>query len=274
MAYFVIKYRAPKRSSKDKPLPSVTHSTPLEIGWSIPPFLVSVAVFVWGFQGFIDLRTPPKDSLEIQVTGQKWAWSFTYPNGCSDDTLHVPLKRDVRLVLSSVDVIHSVYLPIMRVKMDAVPGRYTDLWFNATVAGDFPLECTEYCGTGHSDMLTHVIVHPTQIEYDLWVADCNKPPDDPVKWGEQLYNKKGCKTCHSTDGSIIIGPSFKGLWAKGTEQTSSGPVKIDENYVRESLMEPQAKLVNGFPPSMPTFKGQLKDTEIAAIIAYLKSLSK
>ncbi len=276
MAYMVIKYRAPARSSKDKPITNVaTHSTKLEISWSIAPLVIVVALFVWGFKGFVDLRTPPKGAMEIQTVGQKWAWSFTYPSGYTDNVLHVPLHKPVRLVISSVDVLHSVWIPNFRTKMDAVPGRYTDLWFEATELGEFPLECTEYCGTGHSTMLTHVVVH-TPEDFETWLATAAKPPDDPVEWGQQLYDKKGCKTCHTIDGSPLIGPTFKGLWAKGKEQTNAGEVTLDENYVRESLLDPQAKIVIGpsgpYPPSMPTFKGQLKDQEISAIVAFLKSL--
>jgi cytochrome c oxidase subunit II len=268
MAYFVVKYRSKGRTSKERPVKTSTHNTTLEISWSIGPLIVVVAVFVYGFRGFMDLRSPPKGAIEIQVTGQKWNWTFTYPNGSSDNVLHVPVNTPVRLVLTSVDVIHSVWIPVFRTKMDAVPGRYTDLWFNATQTGDFPLECTEYCGTGHSDMLTHVIVHPQGEEWQPASLD-NLPPEE---LGKALYEKKGCSACHTIDGTKKVGPSFKGLWAKGKEQTNTGVVDINEDYIKESLMEPQAKIVNGFAPAMPTFKGQLKDSEIAGIIAFLKSL--
>lgn len=278
MFYLAIKYRAPERSSKDKPITNVsTHNTTLEISWSIAPLIIVVAIFVWGFKGFVDLRTPPKGAMEIQTVGQKWSWSFTYPNGYSDNVLHVPVNTPVRLVISSVDVLHSVWIPNFRVKMDAVPGRYTDLWFEATEVGEFPLECTEYCGTSHSDMLTHVVVHAPG-EYEKWLKEANKPPTLPdgspdyPAWGKVLYEKKACGTCHTTDGSPKIGPSFKGAWGR-KEQTSGGEVTVDENYVRESLFDPQAKIVNGYPNSMPTFKGQLNDQEIAAIVAFLKSLN-
>ncbi len=268
MAYFLVKYRAKGRSAKDRFIKSSTHNTTLEISWSIGPLVVVVAVFVYGFQGFMELRTPPKDAVNINVTGQKWNWTFTYPNGSSDNVLHVPVNKPVRLVLTSVDVIHSVWIPVFRTKMDAVPGRYTDLWFTATETGDFPLECTEYCGTGHSAMLTHVVVHPAGEEWQPKGLE-SLPP---VELGKALYEKKGCVACHSIDGTVKVGPSFKGLWAKGKEQTNLGEVAVNEDYIRESLMQPQAKIVNGFAPAMPTFQGQLKDSEIAGIIEYIKSL--
>jgi cytochrome c oxidase subunit 2 len=271
MAYFVVKYRAKGRSKNDPFDASESHNNTLEIVWSIGPLIIVVAVFVFGFEGFMNLRTPPKDSMEIQVTGQKWNWTFTYPNGASDNELHVPVNKPVRLVLTSVDVIHSVWIPTFRVKMDAVPGRYTDLWFQATEAGEFPLECTEYCGTGHSDMLTKVIVHEPG-GYETWLAtagnDANLPP---AELGKKLYEKKGCAACHSIDGTKRVGPSFKGIWGK-QEPTNVGPVQVNEDYIRESLLEPQAKIVAGYAPAMPTFKGQLKDTEISGLIEYIKTL--
>jgi cytochrome c oxidase subunit II len=278
MVYLCVKYKAPERSSKDKPITDVsTHNTTLEISWSIAPLIIVVAVFVWGFKGFVDLRTPPKGAMEIQTVGQKWSWAFTYPGGYTDNVLHVPVNKPVRLVISSVDVLHSVWVPNFRVKMDAVPGRYTDLWFEATEVGEFPLECTEYCGTGHSDMLTHVVVHAPG-DYEKWLKEAQKPPTkadgspDYEAWGKILYDKKGCATCHTIDGTPKIAPTFKGFWAKGKEATSAGEVTIDENYIKESLLDPQAKIVNGYPASMPTFKGQLSDQEISAIVAFLKSL--
>ena len=271
MAWFVVKYRAKGRTKHDKFDASESHNTALEIVWSVGPLVIVVAVFVLGFQGYVDLRTPPKDSMEIQVTGQKWNWTFTYPNGASDNELHVPVNKPVRLVISSVDVLHSVWIPTFHVKMDAVPGRYTDLWFNANEAGEFPLECTEYCGTSHSDMLTKVVVHEPG-GYEAWLAtagsDANLPP---AELGAKLVEKKGCVACHSIDGSKKVGPSFKGLWGR-KEATNVGEVDVTEDYLRESILQPQAKIVNGFAPAMPTYQGQLKDTEISGLIEYIKTL--
>jgi cytochrome c oxidase subunit 2 len=249
------------------------HNTSLEITWSLIPLVISIALFVWGFKGYVDLRTAPKDALEIHVQGQKWRWSFSYANGWNDDTLHVPVDTPVRLVISSVDVLHSFYVPNFRTKMDAVPGRYTELWFHATQAGEFPIECAEYCGTSHSDMLTKVVVHaPGGYEKYLEQAEEQEKKKPPAELGAELYEKKGCKQCHTVDGSRLIGPSWKGVFGKSEALSDGSTARVDENYIRESIVDPQSKLVMGYPPSMPTFKGQLKDHQITALIEYIKTL--
>lgn len=272
MVYFVVKYRAKSRAANERAKSQVDHSTSLEITWSVVPLFFLIACFVWGFKGFVDLRTPPRGALEIQAQGQKWKWLFTYPGGYVDDTLHVPVDRPVRIVINSVDVLHSLYLPNFRTKMDAVPGRFTDLWFQATQAGDYPIECAEYCGTSHSNMLSHVIVHPPG-GYEQWLEKAGDDSDkDPVEVGKTLYEKQGCSTCHSVDGSPRIGPSWKGMFGKHEQFTDGTSSTVDENYIRQSIVDPTAKIVQGFAPSMPTYQGKLKDTQINGIIAYIKSL--
>jgi cytochrome c oxidase subunit II len=273
MIVFCMRYRAVSREANEVPAPSSDHNTTLEITWSVIPLIVVIALFVWGFKGFVDLRTVPKNSLEIHVTGQKWKWLFEYPNGLVDDKLHVPVDTNVRLVINAVDVLHAVFIPNFRVKQDAVPGRYTDLWFKATETGNFPIECAEYCGTSHSDMLAEVIVHPPggyeeYLKKAIVIFDA-KPA---LERGKISYEKHGCKTCHSTDGATAVGPTWKGLWAKQEMLSSGQTVSVDENYLKESMLDPQAKLVQGFGPSMPTFKGKLRDSEIEGLIAYIKSL--
>ena len=273
MLYFVIKYKAKSRKHNEVPEKSSDHSTALEVTWSVLPMFVLVAIFVWGFQGFLDLRTPPKGALEIRATGQKWKWLFGYPGGMTDDALHVPLGQPVRMVINSVDVLHSLYIPNFRVKMDAVPGRYTELWFEATKTGEFPVFCAEYCGTDHSGMQTRVVVHPPG-GYEAWLekqsSEMLKLP--PVELGKLLYEKQGCSTCHSVDGTLKIGPSWKGVFGKQEQLADGSTVAIDENYLRESIVDPNAKIVQGFVPSMPTYQGKLKDAELDGIIAYIKSL--
>jgi cytochrome c oxidase subunit II len=273
MVYFCIKYRAKPRAANQKVEPSSDHSTVLEVTWSVVPLFVVIALFVWGFKGYVDLRTPPRDAMEIRATGQKWKWVFTYPGGLVDDTLHVPVDRPVRMVISSVDVLHSLFIPNFRVKMDAVPGRYTDLWFHATQTGKFPVFCAEYCGTSHSDMLSEVVVHPPG-GFEKWLEEQNNKllSLPPAELGKLLYEKQGCNVCHSVDGSPKIGPSWKGLFGKATPLASGGTVTADENYVRESIVDPAAKVVQGFPPSMPSYAGKLKDSELDGIIAYIKTL--
>lgn len=270
MLYFCMKYRATSRKANEIAEVSSDHNTTLEITWSIIPLFVVIALFVWGFKGFVDLRTPPKDSLEIHAIGKRWAWSFQYPHG-TDNYLHVPVDKNVRIIIQSLDVLHSLYLPNFRVKMDAVPGRYTDLWFRATKPGDFPIFCAEYCGTSHSDMLSHVIVHPPG-GYEKWVKEqidlANSLP--PVELGKRVYEKQGCNACHTTDGTPKIGPTWKGMFGRTESLEGGGSVKVDENYIRESILDPQAKVVSTFPNSMPLTK--LSDKEITGVIEYLKTL--
>jgi cytochrome c oxidase subunit 2 len=200
---------------------------------------------------------------------------FQYENGYTDDVLHVPVGRNVRVVINSVDVLHSLFLPTFRQKIDAVPGRYTEIWFQATKAGDFPIFCAEYCGTSHSDMITHVVVHE-EGGFEKWLAKAEELLDQmpPLELGTKMYNQQGCATCHSTDGSIKTGPSFQGLFGKTESLADGTTVTVDENYLRESILEPQAKVVQGFPPAMPTFKGKLSDKKIAGLIEFIKSHKK
>jgi cytochrome c oxidase subunit II len=273
MIYFCVQYRARSRAANERVEVTPDHNTTLEITWSLIPLVICVALFVWGFKGYVDLRSSPKDALEVHVSGQKWKWSFIYANGWNDDTLHVPVDTPVRLILSSTDVLHSFFIPNFRTKMDAVPGRYTEMWFHATEAGEFPIECTEYCGTSHSDMLTKVVVHPPGgYEKYLELAEEQEKKKPPVELGAELYAKKGCKQCHTIDGSALIGPTWKGVFGKNEALSNGSSVQVDENYLRESIVDPQTKLVSGFPPSMPTYKGQLKDHQITALIEFIKSL--
>jgi len=272
MLYFVMKFKAGPRSANETSEPSSEHNTALEIGWSVIPLLICIALFVWGFQGFVNLRTPPKGALEVHVTGQKWKWLFEYPHG-TEDVLHVPVDRDVRLILQSADVLHSFYIPNFRVKMDAVPGRYTDLWFRATAAGEFPVFCAEYCGTAHSDMLTRVKVHEPG-GYEKWLADVKKELENvPLpQLGKLVVEKQGCLTCHTTDGTPKIGPTWKGVFGKAEQLSGGATVNVDEDYIRESIIDPTAKIVDKFPPSMPTYKGKLSDRQLSGVIEYIKSL--
>ncbi len=272
-AYFVMKYR--RKGETIRIEESSHHNTLLELTWSGIPLVMVLAIFVMGFRGFIDLRTPPRESYEIGVTAQKWAWSFAYPSGYEDEQLHVPAGRPVKLVMTSRDVLHCLFVPSFRTKQDVVPGRYSTLWFQADAADTLPLFCAEYCGTKHSQMLSQVIVHEP-ADFDAWLskaADWSKGMP-PAEAGAIVYKKKGCNQCHSIDGSGGIGPTFKGAFG-GRRQFADGSAgAVDENYVRESLLNPKAKVVAGFDPVMPTFQGRLKENEMSALIAYLKSLSQ
>ncbi len=270
MLWFVIKYRAKGREENELADDSSHHNTALEITWSVIPLFICIGIFVWGFKGYVTMRTPPKDTVEIHVQGQKWNWVFTYPTGKIDSKLHVPVDKDVRVIIQSVDVLHSLYIPAFRTKMDAVPGRYTDLWFRATKTGNYPIFCAEYCGTSHSDMLAEAVVHEPG-GYETWVNKIDVP-SDPKEWGEQLYNQRGCKTCHSVDGAALVGPTWKGLFGKARKFADGSTATADENYIANSINNPAGQVVEGFPPSMPSYQGQLSDKEINAIVEYIKSL--
>jgi len=272
MSFFAVRYR--RRRADERAPDSASHNTALEITWTIVPVIIVVVIFVLGFRGFLDMVNPPSDAYEVLVTGQKWKWFFTYPNGYVDEDLHVPLDRPVRLVMTSEDVIHSLYVPAFRLKKDVVPGRYAKAWFRATAAGEYELFCAEYCGTSHSDMIARVIVEP-QAEFDAWLEASSNFLEtlSPAEAGERLYSVRGCKQCHRVDGQDDIGPTFKGLFGRERVLQEGGTVTADENYLRESILDPQARVVAGYDPVMPTYQGRLSDREITALIEFLKTLA-
>ena len=272
MIYFIVRFR--RRKGVD-PEPSPQHSTFLELLWTIIPLIILIVVFYIGFQTFINIATPPSNAYEVDVTGQKWSWSFTYPNGHIDGELHVPAGTPVLLTMTSEDVIHSLYIPDFRIKQDVLPGRYTWIWFEAEKPGEHVLFCAEYCGTGHSTMNTTVFVH-SEAEFENWLANAANYLDTlpPAEAGLKLFVSRGCAQCHSTDGKGKVGPSMKGIYNEVQMMKDGSKIIADENYLRESILDPQAKIVMGYDPVMPTYKGRLKDKEITAIIACIKSLNE
>ncbi len=271
---FVLRYRHRKGQSDDI-AKGAAHSTALELTWTVVPTLIVIVIFYYGFRGFLDLTVAPNNAMEILVTGKMWNWEFTYPNGHVDTELHVPKDVPVRFVLQSADVIHSFFVPNFRIKKDVVPGRYNKEWAQATVEGTFPIYCAEYCGTNHSRMRAEVVVQ-NQDAYNKWLAIASDPfrTHSPVEVGQMYYRNRGCMQCHSIDGSRIIGPSFRDLFGREETMRDGQKVQVDENYVRESILEPSAKVVASFDPVMPSFKGSLNDKDINAICEYLKSISK
>lgn len=293
MVVFVIRYKHRTGTPYRTDYPH--HNTPLELAWSIIPTLIVIVLFWVGFKGYLDASTAPKNALDIQVTAQKWAWNFTYPNGAQsqDQQLYVPANRPVRLIMRSSDVLHSLFIPDFRVKKDVVPGRYTYLWFETpyvtgrppkdqkdVMAGPgFNLFCTEYCGTGHSNMNRKVYVLNEQ-DYAEWVAgEANwlEPiPDDQLTTvaGPKLFVR--CAQCHSLDGTPGIGPTWKGMYDRIQTYTDIvGPGKkyeTPEDYIRQSILAPGEYVVPTFANSMPTFKGQINDRGIDALIGYIKHL--
>ena len=272
MVFFAIRYRQRPGHEPEK---SSSHNTPLEILWSVIPTLIVIGLFWSGYKTYLNMTVPPQNTYEVLVTGQKWNWLFTYPNGYIDANLHVPVDTPVKLTMTSEDVIHSFFVPDFRIKRDVIPGRYTRLWFTAIETGDYDILCTEYCGTNHWSMLSKLVVHE-RAEFDSWLAEASdflsKMP--PAEAGEMLYNMRGCKQCHSVDGTPGIGPSFLGKFGSEEPLLTGETVLVEENYIRESILDPQAKIVAGYDPVMPTYQGRLKDEEITAIIEYMKTLSE
>jgi cytochrome c oxidase subunit 2 len=248
----------------------------LEAAWIIIPSLIVLVIFVWGFQGYMRMHVVPANAMEVKVTGQKWFWSFQYPEGAtSTNELVVPVDTPVRLLMSSQDVIHSFYVPAFRMKKDVLPNRYQVAWFEAEREGVYDLFCAEYCGTSHSEMVgkVRVLSYP---EYQAWLEENALSGEGmtPREFGAKLYNAKACNTCHSVDGSPGNGPTFLGAFGKEEEMADGSTVVVDENYIRESILNPKSRVVAGYQPIMPTYQGMLTDREVDALVAYIKSLGE
>ena len=288
MALFVIKYRHVE--GKPAPGKAAGHSTALEVTWTVIPTIIVIVIFFYGFRGFLDESVVPPNAVEIKATGRMWNWYFDYPGEAGDSVLYLPKGRPVQITLVSEDTIHSLYIPAFRLKRDVVPGRYNKYWVEATQVGKFPLECAEYCGTGHSQMGTHV--DKDTGEYTGTYVEVMEPADWEKKMaelsnifekdgvalplaevGSKLYTKRGCLQCHSLSGEAGIGPSWKNLYGE-SQQFADGTAQIaDDTYIRESILYPQKQIVAGYGGVMPSYLGSLKDKEIDAIIAYIKTLS-
>jgi len=258
--------------------PHQTHNTTLEIAWSVGPLILCVGIFFWGLNGWMKYVVAPGEAMEVQVTAKQWLWTFEYPDGSRTvNELHVPVNKAVRFIMTSEDVLHDFFVPDMRVKHDIVPGRYTEVWFTPTVLGLHHVTCAEYCGKGHSDMTAKLVVD-TPEDFQKFVETGGTEWEDyktnPAAWGKLQWERKGCSTCHSIDGSRTAngGPSWKGIWGKMEKLNNGQTVLVDPDYVLESMMQPQAKIVAGFEPIMPTFQGLLRPHEIQGIMAFIKSL--
>jgi cytochrome c oxidase subunit 2 len=305
--YFAVRYRKPKGEKAES---QVAHNTKVELIWSIAPSFVLIALFYLGARAYLDIRTVPEGSYEIGVQAFKWGWTMDYGRGTYNPELHMVVNEPTKLVMKSSDVIHSLYIPAFRAKKDIVPGRYNYMWFQPTVvsekvsdeelakatqwtkeSGDgwnyekwqftehgykfFDLYCTEYCGKNHSEMQTVVVVHETQEDLDAWIKEVSARGSDvtPEAWGKLLYERRGCKGCHSLDGSKLSGPSYKDAYGVKRKLQTGEEVLFDENYVRESIINPKAKVAEGYPPVMPSFKGQLSDDDIYSITEFIKTQS-
>ena len=278
MMYLAIKYRF-KKGDEVRLTSSLDHNTFLEVLFFVIPLILVTITFVWGIRSYLNMVIVPDDAIEIKVTGQSWFWTFDYPEGGSTlNELVVPVETPIKIVLSSTDVLHSFYIPVMRAKMDVLPNRYNVMWFDANQAGEYEIFCTEYCGTGHSNMNAKVIVMPQKM-YEVWLAEAGSADDDlPLEeLGAKLYSKKACNTCHTLDGTALVGPSYlqtSQMWGQERVFDDGSSAIIDENYVRSSILEPQIQIVAGYQGVMPTYQGLLSDRELDALIAFLKTLNE
>jgi cytochrome c oxidase subunit 2 len=266
---FVWAYRdRPGAQPKDTP----NHSTKLEVFWTTVPTVLIVIIFGLSTNAYLELMEPPDDVEleEIKVTARKWSWTFDYEDGSSSSELHVLVNQPVLLTMGAEDVLHSFYVPAFRLKQDIVPGRYVKSWFKPTVPGTYPLYCAEYCGTNHSRMVTQVVVHEDRAAYEAGRNLAKKlNAMSLLDVGLWVHEKKGCKACHTLDGKKTSGPTFKGLWGK-EESLTTGLAVVDENYIRESIVEPKKKIVAGYEPLMPPTP--MTEREILGMIELIKSL--
>ena len=271
MIFFTWKYR--RRSAQDRPQ-LVKENKLLELSWVVVPTILVLVIFVWGFQVFIKIGVAPPDAYEIKVRGQQWIWNFEYPEGfTTTGELTVPAGRPVRLEMVSEDVLHSFFVPAFRVKHDVLPNRYSYLWFETTREGEFEIFCTEYCGTSHWNMGGKVIAMPPD-EFDEWLQSGGGVDTTMAlpEYGEILYTQQGCQACHSIDGSRMVGPTFQGLYGSTHGLAGGGTVEVDENYLRESILEPNAKVAEGYAPVMPASYSSLTERQVSALIAYIEEL--
>lgn len=281
MIYFVIRY-----SRKRNPVAEeIKDNIPLEVLWTVIPTILVLAIFWVGWKGFVYMRTAPPDAMPIKVIARQWSWTFIYPNDKEDGVLRVPVRKPINLLLTSADVVHSLFIPAYRIKEDCVPGMETHLWFLPDELGSYDLFCSEYCGVGHSAMITKVEVM-TEKDFNAWYnGEARKAAQPGVALAKKtnragpdvakLIQVKGCIACHTTDGTAKIGPTFKGLFGKKEIVLRNGKeveIVVDEAFIKQTLLEPEKERVKGFPPIMPSQKGLLTDQEIDAIIHYLKTL--
>ncbi len=275
MIWCVMKFRRRPGYKGDS---TALHNNTLEIAWTVLPTLIVCWIFVEGVKGYYDMMQPPPNTLDINVTAQMWDWSFQYPNGAKHPELHIPNNTPIRLRMRSNDVLHSFYVPAFRAKTDVVPGRVNIMWFEPILEGSYDLFCTEYCGDQHSEMIKRkgVVVHSPE-DYEKWVAEAAKAPVNPRAHGYWLYERMGCKSCHSVvAGTTVVGPSFAKSYGTKFKNSKGEEIAFDENYVRESILEPQKQMREGFQNAsqMPSFQGKLKEDELIALSAFLEAMAE
>ncbi|HXR99563.1 MAG TPA: cytochrome c oxidase subunit II [Pyrinomonadaceae bacterium] len=269
LIFFVIRYR--RRTPYEIPRP-IAGSHKLETLWTIIPFVIAMTMFGWGAQVYFQQYKPPANAIEVYVVGKQWMWKLQHATGQREiNQLHIPVGRKIKLIMTSEDVIHDFFVPAFRTKMDVVPGKYTTMWFEATTPGTYHLFCAEYCGMNHSGMTGSIIVMEPR-EFDNWLSG-NAGSGTPASQGQQLFQSLGCASCHGQNGEGGRGPTLAGIYGQKTQLQTGESVPVDDSYVRESILNPQAKLVAGFGAIMPTFQGQVSEDQLLQLLAYIKSLA-
>jgi cytochrome c oxidase subunit II len=269
IVYYAVKFR---RRTPDSIGAQIHGGLVLEITWSVIPFLITMGIFVWGASVFFAMSRPPDETLNVYVVGKQWMWKFQHLDGQREiNELHVPVGRAVKLIMTSEDVIHDVFVPAFRVKADVIPGRYTNLWFVPTKPGSYHLFCAEYCGTRHSGMTGQIVVMEPN-DYQTWLSG-GAGEGSLASAGQKLFNDLACNTCHRPDAQGR-GPVLQNLFGKTVELASGERVVVDEAYIRESILNPQAKVTLGFQPIMPTFQGLVTEEGLLELIEYVKSLKQ
>ncbi len=270
---FILQYR--RRSAEDKAFSS-SGPNPFFMGiWALCALGLGLFTFSQDFSGFMDRSLAPPSALKVNVTARQWDYDFTYPNGYQADTLHVAVGQPVELTLTSEDVVHSVTVPALRLHQAALPGQLTKAWFETSAEGEYELRSNIYSGEGYPEMKT-VVVSQTPTDYDTWMANATDifAGRTMEEVGEMLYNRLGCKACHTTDGSPLVGPSFKNVYGNTFDTVSGEKVVADDAYIKESILYPNTSVIAGFQPVMTPFEGKVNDKEIEAITAWLKTLSE
>jgi cytochrome c oxidase subunit 2 len=267
IVYYAVRF---KRRSPEEVGSHIHGGMALELTWTFIPFVIVMTIFVWGASVYFAMARPPDETLNIYVVGKQWMWKFQHLDGQREiNELHVPVGRPVKLIMTSEDVIHDVFVPAFRVKADVIPGRYTSIWFNPTKRGRYHLFCAEYCGTRHSGMVGEVVVmDPTA--YQTWLSG-GGPEGSLAEGGAKLFASLACNTCHRPDAQGR-GPVLEGLFGKTVTLQSGETITVDEAYVRESILNPSAKITAGFQPIMPTFQGLVSEEQLLELIEYVKSL--
>ncbi len=264
---FAVRYRRRRGVEAEQ----IEGSNALEVTWSVVPLGIFMVIFAWGAIIYFQERTPPRGATEVYVVAKQWMWKLEHEGGQREiNELHVPVGRDVKMIMTSQDVIHSFYIPAFRIKQDVLPGRYTTAWFRATKPGVYHLFCAEYCGTQHSGMIGQIVVmEPAQ--YQAWLSG-GVTGGSLASNGQTIFQQLGCPTCHRSDVQGR-GPNLAGVFGKQVLLEDGRTVIADENYIRESILSPSAKVVNGFKPIMPVFQGLVSEEQLTALVAYVKSLS-